>query len=236
MPTTLNIRNYSPPIYVYLARSDGVPDAAWNLPKATRRGLKARAAAAQDRLPVPSRVDPSPPAVAWSTPRLLLGVGLAAFGAYWAVHERRCRGTGSLSGAAHGVDHSVRASPDAQVLYANLHIGYGNAREPSVTRRGNVCDVDWAFDSQEIWIDNSIPGRPLTYADPDTLQRWTFSNASAAPGPPTGWRSPNPLPGRARPPTLGRRLASRALGTLHPARRVGPALMKAGTRTVRDGT
>ncbi len=71
------------------------------------------------------------------------------------------------------------------MLYADVHIGYGNAREPSVTRRGEVCDVDWAFDSQEIWTDNSIPGRPLTYADPDSLQRWTFSTASSAPGPPT---------------------------------------------------
>ncbi|MXZ71096.1 MAG: hypothetical protein F4Z04_06270 [Acidobacteria bacterium] len=197
--------------------------------------------AAQDRSPVPSQVDPSPPSVApiapgavrpteekgaspsarrsmarnpdripdwiaralrhterasssaqeptptrgWSTPRLLLGVGLAAFGAYWAVHERRCRGTGALSSSAPGLDRSVAASPDSSVLYANLHIGYGNARDPSVTRRGNVCDVDWAFDSQEIWTDNSIPGRPLTYADPDSLQRWALSNASSAPGPPT---------------------------------------------------
>ena len=75
--------------------------------------------------------------------------------------------------------------PDSQVLYANRHIGYGNAREPSVTRRAGVCDIDWVFDSQEIWTDHSIPGRPLTYADPDSLQRWTFSTASTAPGPPT---------------------------------------------------
>ena len=197
------------------------------------------AVAAQDRLTVPSRVDPPPAAVApgavgategqevsppvlrrslapsrngipewialalrrtdqgasfaqepppprgWSTPRLLLGVGLAAFGAYWAVHERRCRGTGGLNLSPPGLDDSVGASPDSQVLYANLRIGYGNAREPSVTRRGNVCEVDWAFDSLEIWTDNSIPGRPLTYADPDSLRRWTFSTASSAPGPPT---------------------------------------------------
>ena len=125
------------------------------------------------------------PARGWSTPRLLLGVGLAAFGAYWAVHERRCRGTGWLNSAAPSADHSVGASPDARVLYANLNIGYGNAREPSVTRRGGVCDIDWVFDSQEIWTDNSVLGRPLTYRDPDTLQPWTFSTASAAPGPPT---------------------------------------------------
>lgn len=115
----------------------------------------------------------------------MLGVGLAVFGAYWAVHERRCRGTGDLSRSAPSLDRSVGASPDTKVLYADVHIGYGNAREPSVTRRGEVCDVDWAFDSQEIWTDNSIPGRPLTYADPDSLQRWTFSTASSAPGPPT---------------------------------------------------
>ena len=162
--------------------------------------------AAQDRLPIPSGVDrlpdwialalrqtdqtsslaeePTPPR-GWSTPRLLLGAGLAAFGAYWAVHERRCRGIGALSLASPRPDPSVGASPDSQVLYATLQIGYGNAREPSVTRRGGVCDIDWVFDSQEIWTDNSIPGRPLTYADPDTLQRWTFSTASNAPGPPT---------------------------------------------------
>ncbi len=134
---------------------------------------------------VSSFVQEPTPARGRSTPRLLLGIGLAAFGAYWAVHERRCQGVGSLSRSAPGVDRSVGASPDSQVLYANLHSGYGNAREPSVTRRAGVCDIDWVFDSQEIWTDQSVPGRPLTYADPDTLQRWTFSTASTAPGPPT---------------------------------------------------
>ena len=125
------------------------------------------------------------PTRGWSMPRLLLGIGLAAFGAYWTVHERRCRGIGSLTSSAPGFDRRVGASPDSRVLYANLYISYGNAREPSVTRRAGVCDVDWVFDSQEVWIDDSVPGRSLRYADPDTLQRWTFSTASAAPGPPT---------------------------------------------------
>ena len=155
-----------------MARSlDGVPD--WIAP--ALRQTDQAASFAQE--PTPSR--------GWSTPRLLLGVGLAAFGAYWTVHERRCRGTGALSGSAPGPGRGVSASPDSEVLYASLHIGYGNAREPSVTRRGNVCDIDFAFDSQEVWTDDSIPGRSLTYADPDSLQRWTFSNASSAPGPPT---------------------------------------------------
>ena len=134
---------------------------------------------------VSSSVSEPTTARGWSTPRLFLGIGLAAFGAYWAVHERRCRGIGSLNHFAPDANHSVAASPDSPVLYAKLNIGYGNAREPSVARRAGVCEIDWVFDSQEIWTDHSVPGRPLTYADPDTLQRWTFSTASTAPGPPT---------------------------------------------------
>ena len=38
---------------------------------------------------VSSFVQEPTPARGRSTPRLLLGIGLAAFGAYWAVHERR---------------------------------------------------------------------------------------------------------------------------------------------------
>ena len=64
---------------------------------------------------VSSFVQEPTPARGRSTPRLLLGIGLAAFGAYWAVHERRCRGIGSLSRSAPGVvDRSVGASPDSQ--------------------------------------------------------------------------------------------------------------------------
>ena len=132
----------------------------------------------------PSPAEPEPRR-RWSAPRLLLGVGIASFGVYHALHERRCRLTGSLNGSAPpAFDTGVAVSPDPPVLYATLRVGYGNARDPSTDRRSGACAFDWTFDSQELWIDESVHGRVLSYADPDSLRAWTFAEASRAPGPP----------------------------------------------------
>ena len=158
----------------------------------------AQSSAARSRpLSVPVLVDQAlrqvePPSLAepeprrrWSAPRLLLGVGMAAFGVYHALHERRCRLTGNLNGSVHpAFDSGVAVAPDPPVLYATLRVGYGNARDPSTSRRSGACALDWTFDSQEIWTDESVHGRVLSYADPDSLRSWTFSEASRAPGPP----------------------------------------------------
>ena len=127
---------------------------------------------------------PEAPPRRWSSPRLGIGAGLAAFGIWYAFSEMRCRWRGSLSGAApHPAadgTRSVHAPTDASSALADLQIAYGNARSPVTAWGGSACSLDWQYSSEE-WWSATVGDRqlgPTSYArvDPDAVRSWATSD------------------------------------------------------------
>ena len=117
--------------------------------------------------------DPPPPSQTrrWSAPRLGIGAGIAAFGAWYAFSEMRCRLHGNLNGAAPNPatpgTRDVRPSAAPRGL-ATLQIAYGSARAPRTAWGGSACSLDWDYSSEEWWsatVGNRKLG-PTRYPDP----------------------------------------------------------------------
>ena len=108
----------------------------------------------------------------WSLPRVLLGASVAAGGMWYALSRRDCRLLGGLDTRDLSTEWTVPATPDgATPLFAELHYVYGRAQGAETAWTGSGCSLDWSYERAELWIDNSVPNRRLTFIDAGTARR-----------------------------------------------------------------
>ena len=96
--------------------------------------------------------------------RTLIGAGAVAFGAYWATSDRDCRITARTQLNPVGLSATL-ATPIAlspEPFHATASLQFGNAADPTVSRVGGQCQLDWSYQTRVWWTDDSVPGVPLS--------------------------------------------------------------------------
>ncbi len=96
--------------------------------------------------------------------RTLIGAGAVAAGAYWATSYRECRIAAHTQLNAAGFSASL-ATPMAlspEPLHATASLQFGNAADPTVSRVGGQCQLDWSYQTRVWWTDDSVPGVRLS--------------------------------------------------------------------------
>ena len=111
----------------------------------------------------PPATNTAPAGPRWSLVRTLIGAGAVAFGAYWATY-RDCRiaaGTRlNMAGFSDSLATPMALSPEP--LHATASLQFGNAADPTVSRGGGQCQLDWSYQTRVWWTDDSVPGVPLS--------------------------------------------------------------------------
>ena len=111
----------------------------------------------------PPATNTAPAGPRWSLVRTLIGAGAVAFGAYWATSYRDCRITARTQLNPVGLSATL-ATPIAlspEPLHATASLQFGNAADPTVSRVGGQCQLDWSYQTRVWWTDDSVPGVPL---------------------------------------------------------------------------
>lgn len=111
----------------------------------------------------------------WSLVRTLIGAGTAAFGAYWATARKDCRiaGTTRLNTAGFSDSLATPIPLSPKPLHATASLQFGNAADPTVSRVGKQCQLDWSYQTRVWWTDDSVPGVPVagSYRPAETWRR-----------------------------------------------------------------
>ena len=123
----------------------------------------------------PPATNTAPEGSRWSLVRTLIGAGAMAFGAYWATGRRDCRiaaATG-LNGAGFSQGLATPMALSPKPLHATASLQFGNAVDPTVSRVGKQCQLDWSYQTRVWWTDDSVPGVPLagSYRPAETWRR-----------------------------------------------------------------
>ncbi len=123
----------------------------------------------------PPATNTAPAGTRWSLARTLIGAGAAAFGAYWATSYRDCRiaaGT-ALNSASFSTRLATPMALSPEPLHATASLQFGNAADPTVSRVGGRCQLDWSYETRVWWTDDSVPGVPLSgsYRPPEQWRR-----------------------------------------------------------------